>query len=259
MNIFTKEYWKAACGELKKLRTLALAALFCALSVVIGGLYIPVTNSLQIHFTFFVVAVGCAIYGPVTGVAVAAVADLLNYFLFQSAYPYFPGYMISEMLAALIYGLFLYRQKITVYKLFWSKVLVSFPINVALGALWSWMLYDKGYIADLWIRLVKNALLLPFEVIFLAFFFRLMIPVLSRMKLLPAYEKKELQRLQIGASVLPVLALSCLLGGVCSAYYAVTAVSGGWIFYILGILLFIGAIGLALAGVALNKQKTAEQ
>lgn len=255
MHIFTKEYWKAACGELKKLRMLALAALICALSVVLGGLYIPLSNSLQIHFTFFVVAFGCAVYGPVTGMAVAALADLLNYFLFLGGYAYFPGYMLSEMLAALIYGLFLYRQKITVYKLFWSKVLVNFPVNVALGALWSQILYGKGYIADLWVRLVKNALLLPLEVILLALFFGMMIPVLSKMKLLPAHEEKDLRRLQIGSSAFPVLALSCLLGGVCSGYYACTAASGNWIFYLLGGLLLLAAAALPILGRIWQKRK----
>lgn len=258
MSIFSKEYWRSAFGEMKRLRSLAMAAVVCALSVVVGGLYIPLSPSLQIHFTFLVVAVGCAVYGPVTGMMVAAAADLINYFLFQSAFPYFPGYMLSEMLASLVFGLFLYQRKITVYKIFWSKVLVNLPINVALGALWSWMLYDKGYIADLWLRLVKNALLLPLEVIAMAVLFRLLIPMLSKMKLLPMHEKKELQQLYFTASVFPVLALSCALGGVCSAYYAVAGSSMNWLFYLLGGLLFMGAIALALLGANLKKRNEKE-
>lgn len=252
-NIFTAAYWRAACGELKKLDRLVLAAVICALCVVMGGFYIPLTNSLQIHFTFFVVAVGCAVYGPVTGMLVAAAADLINYFLFLGGYPYFPGYMVSEMLTALIFGLFLYRQKITVFKLFCSKVLVNFPVNVVLGALWSRILYDKGYIFDLWQRLLKNALLLPLEVITLAAFFAMMIPFLSRMRLLPAHREAELRRLSFNASIFPVLGLSCLLAGGCSIYYGISAANGP-LLYILGGALLAAAVALPIIGWELNKK-----
>ena len=242
MNIFSKDHWST--NSRTHLRNLAIAGVICALCVAMSGLYIPLSNSLQIQFTFIVVALGCAVYGPFMGMAVAAVVDLISYFLFLSAYPYFPGYMVSEMLTALIFGLFLYRRKITVYKLFWSRALVNVFINVALGALWSKMLYGKGYIADLWIRAVKNTLLLPLEVLMLAAVFGLMIPVLSRMKLLPAHDGAALQKLQFGASIYPVFALSCLLGGGCSIYYAVTSGALAWLFYLLGGLLLGGAIVL---------------
>lgn len=255
MNIFSKDHWSA--NSRSHLRKLAIAGVICALCVAMSGLYIPLSNSLQIQFTFIVVALGCAVYGPITGMAVAAVVDLISYFLFLSAYPYFPGYMLSEMLAALVFGLFLYQRKITVYKLFWSRVLINFPINVALGALWSKILYGKGYIADLWIRAVKNTLLLPLEVLLMSAVFGLMIPFLSRMKLLPAHHEEDLQKLQLGAGIFPVFALSCLLGGICSTYYAFMAETRTWVFYLLGGLLLGGSIALAVIGIVLKKRSKA--
>ena len=129
-------YWRAAVKELKSLKRLVFAALMCALSIVIGALYVVVGDNLRVYFTFFVTAVGCAVYGPVMGMLAAAVTDTLNFFLFPSG-PYFPGYMLSEMAAALIYGLFLYRKKITVLRLFGAKFLVNYLVNVGLGCLWS--------------------------------------------------------------------------------------------------------------------------
>lgn len=252
MSIFSAAYWKAACGEFKKLNRLALAALICALCVVLGGIYIPITNSLQIHFTFFVVALGAAVYGPVTAMAVAALADLLNYFLFLGGYAYFPGYMVSEMITALLFGLFLYRQKITVWKLFCSKALSNFGVNVALGALWSKMLYGKGYIADLWARSIKNTLMLPLEVLFLAVFFAMMIPLLSRLRLLPAHGEQDLERLSFRASLFPVLGLCSLLGGLVSLYYAATA--SATFFWFLGGVLLTAAVALYVIGIIKGKQ-----
>ncbi|MGN0981300.1 MAG: folate family ECF transporter S component, partial [Candidatus Limivicinus sp.] len=91
-------YWKSAAGELKSLKRLVFAALMCALSIVVGALYVTVGDNLRVYFTFFITAVGCAVYGPVVGMLVAAVTDTLNFLLFPSG-PYFPGYMLSEMLA----------------------------------------------------------------------------------------------------------------------------------------------------------------
>lgn len=256
-SILSAAYWKAAVGELKQLKKLAIAALICALCVVVDGfLTLPLGQTLQVKFAFIPMAVGVAVYGPVMGAVVAALTDTLSFFLFNGGWAYFPGYMLSEVLAAMIFGLFLYRKKITVWRLFGARTLVNFPINVALGALWSYILYDAAYIADLWLRLVKNALLLPLEVILLAALFALLIPVCARMRLLPAHGAEELQRLSVGASTFPVLALSCLIGGGCSIYYALRA-EQPWIFGLLGGLLLAGAAALPIIG-ALMKKKNAE-
>ena len=100
-STFSRAYWRSALGEMKKLRQITFAALICALCVVVGALYVMVGDNLRVYFTFFIVAVGCAVYGPVMGMAVAAITDTLNFFLFPSG-PYFPGYMLSEVLGALI-------------------------------------------------------------------------------------------------------------------------------------------------------------
>ena len=172
-------YWRCACRELRSLRRLTFAALICALSVVVGALYVVVGDNLRVYFTFFVSAVGCAVYGPVLGMVVAVVTDTLNFLLFPSG-PYFPGYMFSERVAALIYGLLLYRRKITVLRLFCAKFLVNYLVNVGLGSLWSQILYGKGYLYYLVKSLVKNSLLLPLEVMLMAALFALLVPVFSR-------------------------------------------------------------------------------
>lgn len=242
-SIISKSYWFCAVGELKKLRMLTFAALTCALSIVVGALYIVVGDNLRVYFTFFITAVGCAVYGPVMGVLVAAVTDTLNFIMFPSG-PYFPGYMLGEMLAALIYGGFLYRKKITVLRLFFSKLLVNYIVNVLLGCLWSKILYGQGYLYYLVKSVIKNTLLLPLEVITLCAMFSMLIPVFSRFGLLPAHEEKQLQKLKLSSSVYPVMALSCLLGGACSYYYSFTQESN-----VLGFEIF--AYALAAAGIIL--------
>ncbi len=258
-SIFSAEYWKAAVGELKQIKKLALAALVCALCVVVDGLLtIPLNQTMQIKFAFIPMAVGVAVYGPVLGGVVAILTDTLSFFIFNQGFPYFPGYMISELLAAVIFGLFLYRRKINVWRLFAAKVLVNFPINVALGAFWSYLLYDAAYILDLWSRLLKNALFLPLEVMVLCGLFALLIPFCAKSGLLPQHGERELQRLSFGASAFPVLALSCLIGGSCSLIYALKAGEISWIFWIISIALLGGAVAFPILG-HLRKKNAKEE
>lgn len=255
-STFSAAYWRSAWSELKSLRRLTFAALICALSVVVGALYVVVGENLRVYFTFFITAVGCAVYGPVLGMLVAAVTDTLNYVLFPSG-PYFPGYLLGEMVAALLYGLFLYRKKITVLRLFGAKCLVNYLVNVGLGCLWSQMLYGKGYLYYLAKSLVKNSLLLPLEVMGLSALFAVLLPVFSRFGLLPRHDRTELERLTISSSAFTVFGLDCLLGGGCSFYYSTTVSSGAPVFYGLGAALLVIGAALLILGPVLRRKRAA--
>lgn len=257
VSIFSADYWKSSLKNMTSLKKLVFAALICALNVVLNTLFIEVAPNLKIMFTFFVVAVGCAVYGPVTGMAVAAIADLLGYMLSPSGV-YFPGYMFSRMLSALIYSLFLYRRKITIPRLFFAKFFVSLISNVLLGSLWSKMLLGKGgYITYLINSAVKNAILLPLEVIALGAFFAVLLPPFSQLGLLPTMTQEELKRLAIGSSSFLVFGLSCLLGGGFGLYYV--SLKGGLALQILSIVLLVAGVALLIAGPLYRRHREAKE
>lgn len=181
---FSAEYWRCAMDEMRNLRMLLLAALFIGVKIVISSFFIPVGDNLQIHFSFFIYSIGGMIYGPVVGLTSGFVGDILSFFIHPSGI-FFPGYTLSEMLGCLIYGLFFYRTKITVTKIFFCKFSINFFINIGLGTLWSTILYSKGYLYYLAKSVVKNTLLLPIEVILLVLLFQMMLPVLSKHELIP--------------------------------------------------------------------------
>lgn len=177
-------YWRSALGELKNLRRLIFAALVVALGIVISSLYIPVGENLRIYFKFLVYSIGSAVYGPFVGLLVGAAGDTLGFFIHPSG-AYFPGYLLSEMLGCLIYALFLYRKRITILRLFLSKLIINVFVNILLGSLWSAMLYSKGFIYYMTKSVVKNLALLPLEVAAMAALFALLIPQLERLNALP--------------------------------------------------------------------------
>lgn len=242
-SILSRAYWKSAADEIKRLRMLTFGALIAALGIAFSGLYIVVGENLRIYFSFLITAVGCSVYGPVVGVLVAAVTDTLGYVMFPTG-AYFPGYLLSEMAGALIYSLFLYRKKITVLRIYGAKFLVNYLINVLLGCLWSKILYGQGYLYYLVKSLVKNTLLLPLEVISLSALFAFLIPVFSRFGLMKKHDGRDLERLKLSRSTIPVMAISCILAGVCSGYYWYMAKKT--VFLLLGIVLLGTGVVLLL-------------
>ena len=178
-------YWKTASSELKSIKMIITAAIFIALRTAIARFFIPlpVMGGQRIYFTFFVNALGTIIYGPVVGGIASAVSDLIGALLFPTG-PFFIGYTISSFMGSFIYGLFLYRTRITVFKIFLAKFTVNMFVNVFLGSLWSSMMYGKVFWPLFIARIPKNIIMLPIEVLIMYLFFTLIIPIMKKIKVI---------------------------------------------------------------------------
>jgi ECF transporter S component (folate family) len=188
---FRAEYWIIAASEIKNLRTLTFAAITIALSIIINSFSITVSQNLHIALTFIPFCFGALIFGPVVGLSVGFVCDIVGFMMFPSGI-FFPGYTLSTMLKFFIYGLFLYRSRITIFKIFIAKLLVDFGINVLLGSLWSAILFKKGYLYFFAKSLIKNSMMLPIEVFILVIFFQISIPLLVQVGII---EKQSLKHI----------------------------------------------------------------
>ena len=160
MQKMGRDYWKAAAGSFKSVRMLAVCAMFIALRIAIGAVFIPVGENLRVYFTYAVTALGASIYGPLMALAEGFISDILGYFIAPSG-GFFPGYTLSAMLGSVTYALFFYRQRPSVLRIFLCRLAVNLVINVLIGSIWSAMLMGKGYYYYLTKSVVKNLLLLP--------------------------------------------------------------------------------------------------
>ncbi len=257
MHIFKKSYWLAALGELKNLRRILFAALICGVTVALDGLVrIPVLpGALEIKVTFFIIALGCAVYGPVMGALVAVATDTLSFFIFSPGFAYFPGYMLTEILVSVIYALFLYRQKITVTKLFAAKFCTNYFAHVLLNSLWASILMGKGYLYYFWSGLLKNSLLLPLEVFIMALFFGLLLPAFAKLGLLPAQDAQSVGRLRAGKSFLLIMGLDCLPAGACALIFQARKGLSGVYTLFSGVLIAAGIVLLFIYCFTLWKEK----
>ena len=181
--MFTKDFLTSSASKLKDIHYIALMAAFIAMKIIVGNIYIPVAQNLRIGINFVLVAVEASILGPVAGMVSAAVTDLLGFAIFPSG-PFFAGYTLTAICGSLIYALLFYRRKITVLRITAAKVLNNYLVNVLMGSLWSAVLYDKAFVVYAATSLIKNTILLPFEIALLVLVFNLLAPVLVRKHLI---------------------------------------------------------------------------
>ena len=164
-SVLSAEYWRTAAAELRNVRALTLAGLVCAAAIVLESMPIYLMGpTLKIYFSFLVVGLGCACYGPVVGMMAGGIIDTVGFLLAGDGEPYFPGYLLSAVLSGLIYGVMLYRREPTVLRLIVLRLLINYGSNVLLGSVWKAMLYGKGYLYYFTSGMVKNTVLLPLEV-----------------------------------------------------------------------------------------------
>ncbi|QAT40969.1 folate family ECF transporter S component [Clostridium sp. JN-9] len=187
--IFTSQYWITASSEFHNLKSLIFAGLTIALSAVLSSIYIPVGLNLRISFSFLVIAFGSMVFGPVVGLSAGFAYDLIGYLMVPSTV-FFPGYTLSSMLEFFIYGIFLYKCQVSVLRIFLSKFIINFGIHVGLGALWSKILFNKGYYYFFIKSLVKNAIMLPIEVFMLVTLLQIFLPILAYKGIVPKQKNK---------------------------------------------------------------------
>ena len=187
---FSLGYWRDAAGELKDLRKLVFAALMIAACLILNKFKIPLGENLSLSITFLARALCAAVCGPLVAIVFGAAEDTLGFFLSTSSGPYFPGYMITTITGCIIYALFFYRARITLWRIIIAKLITNIQ-NVLLGSLWSAMLYSKGYIYYMSTSGVKNLLYYPVQVLLLVLLLQEVLPVMHRLRWSPCQLEGE--------------------------------------------------------------------
>lgn len=209
---FSGAYWRMAAGELKQVRMIVFAAMMIALRVALKPVSIPVAADLRINVAFLVNAYGAMIMGPVVSILAAAVTDTLGCLLFPTGTYFFP-FILTEIAGSLIFALFFYRARITVWRVMLSRFCIDFFVNIVLTtpimSLYYRLILGKSYTLFHIPRILKNLVMFPIESVLLVLFLRVLIPPTSRVGFnVPPME--ELRFTKKNAALLVVLfALGC--------------------------------------------------
>ena len=178
---FSKDYWSLAFSEGKKTKMLVIVSLFVALRIALSQFFIPIPgiNGQRIYFSFFINALGSMIYGPILGIFAGMISDLISALAMPTG-PFFIGYTVTAMFSSFIYGLFLYKAKISVQRIFFCKLTVNLISNVCLNSLWRSILTGVDFKAMAILNLPKNIIMLPIETFLLFIFFKAITPALKK-------------------------------------------------------------------------------
>ena len=197
---YGKQYWIDAAAQIKDIKILVFAALFIALREMVKHQFfnIQVLPGLKFTLDCYVNAVGAMVCGPVVSFLSGSVSDTLGCILFPMAgQAYFPLFMLVEMTSSLIFGMFLWRRKITVSRVLLSKFTVNVVCNLLINPVILKLQYyltgdQSGKVSAFisGIRIGKNLMLFPFEAAFIVLFISALFPLLRRVGVVPKDQAK---------------------------------------------------------------------
>lgn len=143
---FHKKYWKSTKSFFKNVKSVCTISILFAFMMICKLIPIPSGfGSLGLGFTYLIFSVITLIYGPLCGIVIGAMSDILGFFLFNGTGIFFFGYTLDAMLAGFTYGICFYKTKITFTKCLTARIFVNLFINVFLGSIWWSIIYDLNF------------------------------------------------------------------------------------------------------------------
>lgn len=176
---FHKAYWVSASKEFKSVKSMTTVSILFACELACKFIPIPSGfGSLGLGLSYLFLALIAMLYGPIVGLVIGALSDILGFYMIPSGYGFFIGYVFDSMLACFMYGLCFYKSKITFTRCFYARVFVNLYINVIQGSTW-WSIINnftfnqfKDYL--LIISLPKNLVYLLPQALLLFITFKLL-------------------------------------------------------------------------------------
>lgn len=185
--------------EFSHFSSIAGASMLLAVSIVLSiFVMIPISPTLKMGIAYLATAMLGMIFGPVLGGLTAGLGDLIK-FLLKPDGIFFPGFTLNAILGGVIYGLFFYKNRVSLSRCIAAKVSVNLFLNILLNTYWLSILYGDAYLVLLVSRLWKNIVLLPFEVTLLFVVLRTVSALLPRVntRYVRMPEAKERRRKKI--------------------------------------------------------------
>lgn len=158
--------------ELKNVRSLVLAALLITIKLILDLFTIQITPVMHLSFEFLATTSIGMLFGPIVGAICGGMSDVINYIINPKGM-FFPGFTISSMLEGIIYGVVLYKKKITITRCILANLTVVIIIDILLNTFWLSLLYGKSFYLLFPARTLKNITMIPINVTMMYFILKL--------------------------------------------------------------------------------------
>lgn len=150
--------------EIKNVRSLVTLSLLVALQLILSFFRIDILPTLRFSFSFIAIFLMGTMYGPVAAGIGAGIGDIVVYIMKPTG-PYFFGFTFNAILGGIIVGLFMYRSKLSLWRVIGARTCITLFVNLILNTLWLSLIGGKAFMALLIPRIVKNIVMLPIEII----------------------------------------------------------------------------------------------
>lgn len=157
MNNFMADIRESA-REIKNVRSLTGGAMLIALDLILNYTRIVISSFIEISFAFLAVAVSGMLYGPVMAGIMAAMADIIGFFVSPNGF-FFPGFTLNAFLSGFMFGLFFYKKKITFKRVLAASICNTILFSFILTPMWLNMMYGSALISTA--RMIKAVACFP--------------------------------------------------------------------------------------------------
>lgn len=159
-------------------RNILFISLFISLEIILTRFLSVEYSIVRISFEFIAIAISAILFGPVTAGVAAAIADVLGMLIFPKG-AYFPGFTLSAFVSGYLYGIILYKKKITIVRSFVAAIVVIITTSLILNTIWLIYLTGNGAYAILAARSIKCIVFLPIQTFMIYYTWKYVGPIIS--------------------------------------------------------------------------------
>lgn len=155
-----RSFWGSAAAQLRRLRSVTGAGVLGAVNLVLNQFTVVLSPVFEVGFAFLAVALSAYLYGPLLAGVAAMAFDVLGFILRPNG-PFSFGYTLNAFLSGFIYGCWLYRRPVRLWRVVGACASTLLLFSFVLNPLWNHILYGQAYVLISGVRIIKNAILLP--------------------------------------------------------------------------------------------------
>lgn len=144
-----------------KTKKLAVTGLFVAMNLVLNQVTIPIGTTMEIGFAFLPIALIGYLFGPLTAGLSGVIADILGFMLRPAGF-FFPGFTLNAFISGILYGLFLHRKTITLWRVALLRLVNTIIISLILTPTWLYIMYETPLVTLP--RIIKAVVKYPVDV-----------------------------------------------------------------------------------------------
>lgn len=158
----------------QNIEMLVILALLTALDVIMGRFLSINSTFFKLDTSFIPMVIAAYFYGPIGGMTVAGLGDLIGALLFPIG-PYMPHFTISAAITGVIFG-FAFVGKVNFMKVLLAVIPSQIICSLMLNSLFLELLYGN---VVFWLRLVQTILATPIQVAVTYLLIKKVIPLIK--------------------------------------------------------------------------------